>query len=99
MKPYRFLEDADAEFQEQIRYYDEQAAGLGDRFISDLEATVRSIREYPESGEATSTNLRKRVLRVFRHTIFYVNLPDEIIVVAVAPHRRRPRYWRRRLKS
>lgn len=98
MKQYRFLEEADVEFQEQIRYFDEQAAGLGNKFISDLESTVKSIREYPESGALTSRNLRERVLRVFRHTVFYVNASDEIIVVAVAPHGRRPSYWRKRLR-
>jgi hypothetical protein len=43
--------------------------------------------------------VRKRVLRAFRQNLFYVNAPDEIIVVALAPHRRRPGYWRNRLKN
>jgi len=94
VKRYRFLEEADNEFQEQIRYFDDQVAGLGDKFIADLESTMISIREFPESGAPVSRNLRKRILRVFRHSVFYVNAPDEIIIVAVAPHRRRPGYWR-----
>lgn len=60
MKQYRFLEQADAEFQEQVQYFDKQAAGLGNKFIVDLESTIRSIREYPESGALVSRNLRKR---------------------------------------
>jgi hypothetical protein len=31
LKPYRFLEEADAEFHEQIAYFDRQAEGLEDR--------------------------------------------------------------------
>jgi len=98
VKPYRFLEEADAEFQEQITYFDEQSAGLGNRFVADVEATVRNICEYPESGSRLSRNVRKRVLRVFHYNLLYVNEPEEVVVVAVASHKRRPGYWRRRLR-
>ena len=47
VKPYRFIQEADAEFQQHIRYYDEQATGLGDQFIADVEAAVSDIRLYP----------------------------------------------------
>jgi len=99
VKRYRFLVEADTELQEHIRYFDEQVAGLGDKFIADLEAVIRGLREYPESGAPVSRNLRKRALRVFRHNVYYVNAPGEIIIVAVAPHLRRPGYWRSRLKD
>lgn len=69
MKRYRFLEEADAEFQEHIRYYDEQVAGLGDKFIADVENIITQIREYPESGARVSRNLRKRVLHVFHDRV------------------------------
>ena len=99
MKPYRFLEEADAEFQEQIRYFDEQVARLGDKFIADVEAAVTDIRTHPEIGAPGSRLVRKRVLRVFHHSVLYVDRPDEIIIIAHAPHKRRPGYWRRRLKA
>jgi hypothetical protein len=67
LKGYCFLQEADIEFQEHIRYFEEQVAGLGDKFMADLEAVISSVREYPESGVAVSRNLRKRTLRVFRH--------------------------------
>jgi ParE toxin of type II toxin-antitoxin system, parDE len=80
VKPYRFLEEADAEFHEQIAYFDEQAGGLGDRFVADVEATVAIIREYPESGSKLVGTIRKRVLRVFRYNVLYAIKPDEIII-------------------
>ncbi|MGZ5432500.1 MAG: type II toxin-antitoxin system RelE/ParE family toxin [Thermoanaerobaculia bacterium] len=99
MKRYRFLEEADAEFQEHILYYDAQAAGLGDKFIADVENIITQVREFPLSGGLVSPNLRQRVLRVFKHNILYVNTSEEIIIVAVAPQKCRPGYWRSRLKS
>lgn len=99
MKPYRFLPEADAEFQEHVAYYDEQIAGLGEKFIADLAATITRVRRYPESGAPVSRNLRKSVLTLFRYNVFYVNAESEIIIIAVAAHRRRPRYWRKRLED
>ncbi len=99
MKPYRFLEEADAEFHEQIAYFDLQAVGLGNRFVADVEATIRNIREYPESGSHVSKKVRKRVLRVFKFNVLYVNKPEEVVIVAVAPHKRHPRYWRKRMRT
>jgi ParE toxin of type II toxin-antitoxin system, parDE len=99
VKPYRFIKEANLEFQDHIAYYDEQASGLGDKFIADVHAIVSDIRVYPASGRLVSRNLRKRVLRVFRHNIFYLNEPDEIIIVALAPHWRRQKYWRSRLRN
>lgn len=99
MKRYRFLEEADAEFQEHIRYYDEQVVGLGDKFIADVENIISQIREYPQSGRPVSRNLRKRALHVFKHSVLYVDAPEDIIIIAIAPHKRRPGYWRNRLKN
>ena len=99
MKPYRFLPEADTELQEHIRYYDQQTAGLGDRFLADVENVLSHIRRYPRSGALLSRRLRKRVLTVFRHNILYFDASDEIIIVAVAPHSRRPGYWLDRLKN
>ena len=36
---------------------------------------------------------RRRVLRRFPYSIFYVVDPDVIIIVALAHHKRRPGYW------
>lgn len=99
MKPYRFLEEADAEFHEHLRYYDDQVAGLGDKFAADVEHIIAQIRAYPQSGARVSRNLRKRVLTVFHHNVLYWDSSDEIVIVAIAPHRRRPGYWRGRLKN
>ena len=99
MKAYRFLAEAQTEFAEQVRYFDGQAEGLGDRFIQDLEAGVLAVRQHPSSGAPVSRNVRKWVLRVFPFNVYYVDSSDEVIIVAVAAHRRRPGYWRGRVKN
>lgn len=94
----RFLAPARAEVEEAIAYFDEQRRGLGDRFEQDLFDTVGFITERPLSGKRLTENVRQVGLRTFRYNVVYVVDEDEIIIVAVAHHRRRPSYWVGRLR-
>ena len=93
----RFLEPAEAEVDEAVAYFDEQRDGLGDRFEQDLLDTVTFLTEYPFAGKALTKRVRKFRLRTFSYNVIYVVDPEEIMIVAVAHHRRRPGYWRARL--
>jgi plasmid stabilization system protein ParE len=93
----RFLKPAQAEVDEAVAYFDEQRPGLGDRFEQDLLATLNFVTEHPRSGKPLTERVRKVRLRTFRYNLIYVVDEAEIVVVAVAHHRRRPGYWQTRL--
>ncbi|HEU4886948.1 MAG TPA: type II toxin-antitoxin system RelE/ParE family toxin [Thermoanaerobaculia bacterium] len=93
----RFLRPAEAEVEEAVAYFDEQRPGLGDRFEQDLLAAVSFVSEHPFSGKPLSELVRKFRLRTFRYNLIYVIDESEIVIVAVAHHRRRPGYWHGRL--
>jgi plasmid stabilization system protein ParE len=93
----RFLKLAEAEVDEAVTYFDEQRRGLGDRFEQDLLSTVNFIVEHPLSGKRLSENVRTFGMRTFRYNVIYVIDELEIVIVAVAHHRRRPGYWQSRL--
>ena len=95
----RFLKPAQAEVDEAVSYFDEQRVGLGDRFERDLVATVTFLAEHPRSGKSIGENVRKFGLRRFRYNLIYAIEGDQIVIVAVAHHRRRPAYWSDRLTS
>ncbi|HET7437366.1 MAG TPA: type II toxin-antitoxin system RelE/ParE family toxin [Thermoanaerobaculia bacterium] len=95
--PARFLRPAEAEVIEAVAYFDEQRDGLGDRFEEDLTASVAFATEFPRSGKQISKNVRQLPFGRFRYNLIYVIDEDEIVIVAVAHHRRRPGYWRNRL--
>lgn len=99
MKAHRYLDEAEREFQEHIGYFDGVSRTVAIRFVDDVEAAVGEIRRYPKIGAPLTRQVRMRVLTGFKYSILYVDTPDEIIVVAVAPHRRRPGYWRKRLRQ
>lgn len=92
-----FLKPAEAEVAEAIAYFDAQRDGLGDRFEQDLIATVHAVTERPLSGKIVHGRVRKARFRTFRYNLIYIPDPDEVVIVAVAHHRRRPGYWRGRL--
>ena len=93
----RFLKAAEVEVDVAVGYFDTQRDGLGDRFEQDLQNTVAFVTTHPMSGRAISDRVRKFRLRAFRYNIIYVIDGEEIIIVAVAHHRRRPGYWQARL--
>ena len=98
MKAYRFLEEADQEFQEHIGYFLSHSLMAAEKFVDEVGVAVHDIRRYPQVGSPISPIVRQRVLTGYKYSILYVDTPSEIIIVAVAPHRRRPGYWRRRLR-
>jgi toxin ParE1/3/4 len=99
LKAYRFLVEALHEFQEHIGYFDGLSPARADRFIDAIEAAISDIRTYPQVGPVTSRSVRQRVVHAFPYSVLYVDTPAEIIIVAVAPHKRRPGYWRKRLRN
>ena len=93
----RFLELAELELEEAIAYFNGQVEGLGDRFEREVEATVALIMEHPQIGSPITKRVRKFRVRKFKHKVIYIVDGDEIIIIAVAHHKRRPRFWRHRI--
>lgn len=95
----RFLEPAESELEDAVTYFDQQLSGLGDRFQREIEHTIALIVQYPEAGSALTKRVRKFRVRKFRYSIIYVPDDHEVLIVAVAHHRKRPGYWRNRLHT
>jgi toxin ParE1/3/4 len=92
----RIHEAAEAEINEAADFYDLASPGLGSEFLDEIEHTIRSISEFPEAGPLVQANVRKRTIAKFPYSLVYSVRPDEIRILAVAHHKRRPFYWRGR---
>jgi plasmid stabilization system protein ParE len=97
VRQVRFLRAAETEADEAVAYFDEQRPGLGDRFEQELIDAVEVLKQFPRSGKPLTSLVRKLRLRTFRYNVVYVANDNEIVVVAVAHHRRRSGYWQSRL--
>lgn len=80
-------------------YLDHERAGYGDRFLAAFNVGRNFLLQYPNAGRPTILRTRSWEVTGFRYDIVYVIRGELIFVVAVAHHRRRPGYWRSRLRQ
>lgn len=64
-----------------------------------MDAGLRSIRERPLAWPAWKGGpVRRRVLQGFPYSLFFKVNTDEVVILAVAHHSRRPGYWIDRMR-
>ena len=93
-----YLRAAEAEFHEAVNYYNEQRAGLGFEFSDEVKQATERIRNYPQAWTPLSKRTRRCLIHRFPYSIIYEGRSDEIIIVAIQHHRRKPGNWRERLR-
>lgn len=95
----RYLDAADAEFREAIDYYNQQRPRLGFEFSDEVRDAVERIQNYPLAWTPLSKRTRRAQVHRFPYSIIYEARPDEIVIVAIQHHRRKPLNWRKRLRG
>jgi toxin ParE1/3/4 len=66
---------------------------LGLAFVAEFERTTSLVLDNPELGTIFRGTRRRFQLRRFPHSIIYQIANEDIRIVALAHHRRRPNYW------
>ena len=87
---------AEAELLEAVSFYEGRASGLGKDFILDFEKTLQQIDENPEVGVRMGTRVRRHLFRRFPFSLLYRPDGEDLRVLALMHHRRRPGYWKGR---
>jgi toxin ParE1/3/4 len=92
---YSFLPEAEAEYLDAVRFYEEQQAGLGAALIIEFERVIEMVAERPRSWRLIHpAGIRRVGLARFPYAVFYRALDDSSLqITAFAHHRRRPGYW------
>jgi hypothetical protein len=88
----RFLSVAEVELADAIEYY-QLEADLGERFLTVITKTLTALEKQPMIGRLVDSTLRSFPVPTFPFSLIYEIVNDEIVIVAVAHHRRSPRYW------
>jgi plasmid stabilization system protein ParE len=86
-----------SEIKASYNWYHEQATGLGDDFIAELEAAYDAIVELPETWPKFQKGFRRYLLTRFPFSIIYKDTNASIYVVAVMHNSRKPGYWLNRI--
>lgn len=98
----RLHEAAVEEAIEAAAWYEKERTGLGQEFARALEAVLDlleedMVRPAKMPGAPGARGANRLILRRFPFDVVVQELPDEVLIVAVAHQSRRPGYWRNRL--
>ena len=93
----RVLEPAQAELDEAISWYAEQAPGLGDAFLIEALKTIQLIENFPQAWHPLTPLIRRCRLRRFPYSVVYTQDGADLLVLAIAHQHRKPGYWLNRL--
>ena len=94
----RILHEAENELFGAAAWYEDQEAGVGQRFLGTYETALGSIRERAESAShledvQSGRDIRRVRLRRFPYIVVYELFSEEVVILAVAHIRQRPAYW------
>jgi hypothetical protein len=99
VKPYRFHREADAEFTDALAHDSGLGADLGGRFYDEIEHVIAEVCAHPLRFRQIDPPVRRRLVPSFPYALLYIAEPDRVWIVAVAPLKRDPNYWKHRLTN
>jgi len=90
---------AEREIETAADYYEKQEAGLGLRFVLELQRAIKFILQFPNAWSPISKRARRCVLRRFPYNVIYSVHQDTVTIVTVVHQRRDPGKWQELLKE
>ena len=89
--------EAEQDVTEAYVWYEGRRAGLGEEFLSSLDACMASIGRRPEMYRAVHDGYRRSLIRRFPYAVFYEHTESRVTIYAVFHTARDPDKWRQRL--
>jgi plasmid stabilization system protein ParE len=91
--------EAVAEAEEAFHWYAKRSQRAADAFVAELDVAVARISDQPRLFAAYLHGTRRYLLRRYPYAVVYREQPDLIQVIAIAHCKRRPGYWKSRVRS
>jgi toxin ParE1/3/4 len=91
-----FRPEAQSEILDARAWYEEQRAGLGHLFAAAVETTIDAIIENPLAYRRVHGDTRRALVNRFPYAVYFRQVGDELVVLAVMHGRRLPRRWQSR---
>jgi len=101
-KPVVMGEEAERELAAAVDWYEERAS-LGADLLRAMRAAGVRIARRPASfplcpGVSPRLGVRRCVMNAFPFALVFIELPEQLHVIAFAHLKRRPGYWRARVQ-
>lgn len=89
--------EAEQDLAEAYSWYEQRRAGLGEEFLSAVDAAFATIQRNPAIYALAHTTFRRALVRRFPYAVFYESVDARITIYAVFHTARDPQKWRQRL--
>lgn len=94
----RLIPAAAEDIRCSAEWYESRRDGLGDEFITCVEACFDGIVRMPEMHEIIEQDIRRALVRRFPYVVFYVITNHQITVYAVLHSARDSDKWKNRIE-
>lgn len=89
--------EAEIDIAEAYSWYQHQRAGLGEEFLSSVDACLERIRRWPEMYAVIHETFHRALIRRFPYAVFYEHSGGIVTIYAVFHTARDPNKWKARL--
>jgi plasmid stabilization system protein ParE len=89
--------EAELDIAVAYAWYEDRRVGLGEEFLSSVEACIESIRRRPALYAIVHEEYRRGLIRRFPYAVYYEYSGATVTVYAVFHASRDPDKWRQRL--
>ena len=95
----RFLPAAEIEFLRELAYYSKARPGSAAKFETSVEAAAQMAVRHSQGGAPSYKGTRAFRVKGFPFSLVYRASEHEVLVVAIAPHSKKPNYWASRIEA
>ncbi len=89
--------EAEQDVADAFGWYEGRRPGLGEEFLSCVDACIQAIRRAPEMHSVVHETYRRALVRRFPYAIFYEHAGETVTIYSVFHTSRDPDKWRQRL--
>ncbi|MGP0075301.1 MAG: type II toxin-antitoxin system RelE/ParE family toxin [Bryobacteraceae bacterium] len=90
--------EVEFDLAEAYAWYEARRVGLGEEFLTSVDACLESIRRQPQIYTLVYETYRRALIRRFPFAVFYEYADAAVTVYAVFHTSRDPEKWRQRLR-
>ncbi len=89
--------EVEQDLAEASAWYESRRTGLGEEFLSCVDACIAAILRMPEMQAIVYKQYRRALVRRFPYAVFYEHEARTVTVYAILHGSRDPERWRQRL--
>ena len=98
-RPIELHPQAIAEARDAREWYAERSSVAAEAFMAELDVAIERICEAPDRWAIYLHGTRRYLMKRFPYLVVFRVTEDKLQVIAVAHAKRKPGYWRTRLRT